>query len=334
MADLNELNSAGMTKIIGSDASGQETNPVDATPNRELKTAISGTLDDAATTAASEDSTAPVRITPQRAVHSNLRNQAGTEVGTATDPVRVDPTGTTTQPISAVALPLPAGAATSANQSTEITSLQLIDDIPHAQNAALSKGVPMMGQLDDVATTAATENNVAVPRITPQRAVHANIRDQAGAEFGTSGNPIYTNTNFTVVGGQLVPTITNKFRVRYSTTPATVVAAYSTVYTRSGTGLFFGFQLDFNSANISIRLTIDGGQVFEVILNDIKSFQFNDTSTTRMQMGGFWSTVGNTLDFSSKYAIPYASSVLIEVKRSDGTNHTMNQYMVFLTEDT
>jgi hypothetical protein len=37
-----------------------------------------------------------------------------------------------TQPVSAAALPLPSGAATSANQSTEITALQLIDDLRNA----------------------------------------------------------------------------------------------------------------------------------------------------------------------------------------------------------
>lgn len=42
----------------------------------------------------------------------------GTNVlGTAAHPVRVDPTGTTTQPISASSLPLPTGAATAANQT-------------------------------------------------------------------------------------------------------------------------------------------------------------------------------------------------------------------------
>jgi hypothetical protein len=38
------------------------------------------------------------------------------EAGTASDPLRFDPTGTTTQPISASSLPLPSGAATSAKQ--------------------------------------------------------------------------------------------------------------------------------------------------------------------------------------------------------------------------
>ena len=43
-----------------------------------------------------------------------LRKSDGTELGTNTDPVRTDPTGTTTQPVSAASLPLPAGAATEA----------------------------------------------------------------------------------------------------------------------------------------------------------------------------------------------------------------------------
>jgi len=50
----------------------------------------------------------------------SLRKAAGggsVAFGTNTDPVRTDPTGTTTQPISAAALPLPTGAATAALQT-------------------------------------------------------------------------------------------------------------------------------------------------------------------------------------------------------------------------
>lgn len=42
--------------------------------------------------------------------------------GTATNPIRVDPTGTTTQPISAAALPLPTGASTEATLAGVLTS--------------------------------------------------------------------------------------------------------------------------------------------------------------------------------------------------------------------
>lgn len=100
------------------------------------------------------------------------------------------PTDQTTIPVSAASLPLPAGAATSANQTTEITALQIIDDVPTAQNGALVKGVPIMGQLDDASTTAATEDAIAAARITAQRALHTNLRNNAGTEIGTTAAPI------------------------------------------------------------------------------------------------------------------------------------------------
>lgn len=83
------------------------------------------------------------------------------------------------------------------NDATAIASLQIIDDIAHSQNTSLNKGVPIMGQYDDVTTTLATENNVAVARITEQRALHSNLRDDNGDETGISTNPLY----ITPVGG-------------------------------------------------------------------------------------------------------------------------------------
>jgi hypothetical protein len=60
--------------------------------------------------------------------------------------------GGTAQPISAASLPLPTGAATSANQSTEITALQLIDNLPNTlgsttsgQSGALALGAVTTG---------------------------------------------------------------------------------------------------------------------------------------------------------------------------------------------
>lgn len=120
-------------------------------------------------------------------------NQGGNSASvTASNALKVD-SSAVTQPVSAASLPLPTGAATSANQTTEITSLQLIDDIPSGMNAAFSKGAPIMGQLDDTSTTAATEDNVAPVRITAQRAAHVNLRNNAGTEIATSANPLRTD---------------------------------------------------------------------------------------------------------------------------------------------
>jgi hypothetical protein len=81
------------------------------------------------------------------------------------------------------AVSLPTGASTSANQATLNTSIQILDDVPTAQNAAFSKGNPIMGQMDDAGTVSATEDNCSSVRITQSRAIHVNQRTSSGAEI-------------------------------------------------------------------------------------------------------------------------------------------------------
>lgn len=156
---------------------------------------------------------------------------------------------------------------------------------------------------------------------------------------GIETNPVNANSSGRLLvaadlsSGQLVPTITNKLRIRSNVGDISISTTYVTMFSRSGTGLFFGFQAGFDNADIQMRFTVDGGQVFELLLDDIRQFQFNDTSTGRTQMGGFLTTIGNVLDFSLKYAIPYATSVLVEMKAVSGTKKNKN-WIVFLTEDT
>lgn len=95
-----------------------------------------GVFNDGLSAVSSGQAAAP-RITAERGLHVNLRAAAGTEIGSASAPLRIDPTGTTpqpvtgtffqatqpvsgtffqaTQPILAASLPLPAGAATEAS---------------------------------------------------------------------------------------------------------------------------------------------------------------------------------------------------------------------------
>lgn len=132
--------------------------------------------------------------------------------------------------------------------------------------------------------------------------------------------------------GELVPTITNKFRIHSNVGDISLNTSYTTLYTRSGEGLFFGFQTGFNNADIIIKLELDTATVFELSLDEVREFQFNDTTTTRTQMGGFLTTIGNVLDFSSKFAIPYDTDLTISAKTGSGTHKNLN-WIVFLTED-
>lgn len=65
-----------------------------------LSAALVAQLDDISPAACPEQAICLARLTAQRALHTNLRTETGSEFGTATAPVRVDPTGTTTQPVS------------------------------------------------------------------------------------------------------------------------------------------------------------------------------------------------------------------------------------------
>lgn len=60
----------------------------------------------------------------------------------------------------------------------------------HTRNEAFKEAVAIGGELDDTATTAATEGNVSPVRITDTRAFHVNLRGATGNEFGLTGSPV------------------------------------------------------------------------------------------------------------------------------------------------
>jgi hypothetical protein len=68
-------------------------------------TPIAGVFDDTSTNTATENSAAVARITAQKGLHVNIRNASGTELATSGAPLRIDPTGTTTQPVSLASVP-------------------------------------------------------------------------------------------------------------------------------------------------------------------------------------------------------------------------------------
>lgn len=69
------------------------------TAGTTTETNVGGVFNDGLS-ALSSGNAAAARITPNRGVHVNLRNNSGTEIATSSNPLRIDPTGTTTQPVS------------------------------------------------------------------------------------------------------------------------------------------------------------------------------------------------------------------------------------------
>jgi hypothetical protein len=126
---------------------------------------IAGVFDDVASNTATENSAAVVRITTNKALHINLRNASGTEVGTAGAALRIDPTGTTPQPATqsgtwnitdiSGTVSLPTGASTAANQTTMIGHVDGLETLIGTTNTTLTT---IDGRVDGLETLIGTTN--------------------------------------------------------------------------------------------------------------------------------------------------------------------------------
>lgn len=131
------------------------------------------------TTSPSNPSTGQVgalQMTQLRGLHVNLRAAAGTEIGSSAAPLRIDPTGSTTQPVS--------GTVT-ANQGGAPWSQNITQFGGHAIVAA-ANGVPTVGLTDSTATAYSPSNVLftahggrAFTRVTKSLAITASQTNSA-----------------------------------------------------------------------------------------------------------------------------------------------------------
>jgi len=73
------------------------------------------------------------------------------EAGTSTDPLRTDPTGTTTQPVSAISLPLPTGAATETTLGTRLADATFTNRINTLGQKTMANSTPVVISSDQSA---------------------------------------------------------------------------------------------------------------------------------------------------------------------------------------
>lgn len=125
-----------------------------------------------------------------------------------------------TQPVSASSLPLPTGAATSANQSTEITSLATIAALSKAEDAPHSSGdtgVPMWAVRNDTGAVFAGSDGDYIPFAT----------DATGALRVDLNGTISTNNSTTsVLAGNAVFTGTSEDALNYNEIRISVISSH------------------------------------------------------------------------------------------------------------
>lgn len=124
--------------------------------------------------------------------------------GTSTNPLRTDPTGSTTQPVSAASLPLPTGASTLAEQQTQTTGLAAILaqlDVALSTRASQATLASILAALDVALSTRGSEATLADIRTALQiiddwdesdRAKVNPIVGQAGVAGGTGADSATT----------------------------------------------------------------------------------------------------------------------------------------------
>lgn len=172
------------------------------TPATSRVVMVGAEFDNTSPDSVDEGDAGALRMSANRSLYVNIRDNAGNERGLNVDAsgnigvtdaggtLTVDGTVAATQSgtwnVTNVSgtVSLPTGAATSANQSTEITALQLLDDIVHSGDAALSKYAVIGAVLDDTGTGTVTENQAHALRMTSARGLHVQAQANSGVDIG------------------------------------------------------------------------------------------------------------------------------------------------------
>lgn len=110
---VTAVSTANPLPITGTISVGSTTDESAFTAGTSTTGPIAGVFNDAVATLTSGQQ-GTIRSTTNRGLHINIRNAAGTEIATSSNPLRIDPTGSTTQPVSGT---VTANAGTNLNTS-------------------------------------------------------------------------------------------------------------------------------------------------------------------------------------------------------------------------
>ena len=139
------------------------------------------------------------------------------------------------------------------------------------------------------------------------------------------------------VSGVGCPSTTKKIRYDFNDDTVDIEDTLGTLFTRTGSGVFFEGVFDFDSSNIQVKFTVDGSDVvFDIEMNDLRDIQMPAASGQLQGAGGLeWENAGARLRFKPPCAIPYATSIKFEaIKIGGGPNKSMDRRLIVLTEET
>lgn len=179
--------------------------------------------------------------------------------------------------------------------------------------------------------------------------------DGTDTEVGTTGNRYNVDSAISSITGGLVLTTSKKLRyddMNAGTggvargTSIVLAAAATTIYSYSGTGVFYGFLVNLESSSSSsqnwqVNLLIDGEEIFNTTglnTSDFVSSNIYDYGTAGSREATVLGIemVDTVLYFqcSPQFPISYSTSVQIKVKVTAGSTKKFNAGLAILTKET
>jgi len=167
--------------VVQSVGAGAQVDKTAFTEGSGLLDVAGGVYNEAIGSDPTEDQAAALRITAKRGLHVNLRNVSGTEVATAGAPLRVDPTGSTTQPIS------DGGGSLTVDQPGNWSSN--VAQFGGSAVVAAAAGIPKVGLTDEAGAAFSDTNPLPVATVplgrTPVRRYTSAIASQTDVAVWT-----------------------------------------------------------------------------------------------------------------------------------------------------
>jgi len=130
------------------------------------------------------------------------------------------------------------------------------------------------------------------------------------------------------------PCFSNKLRHDIELTPIALTSSFQTIFLETGKGKLVGFVLDFTQNNVTVKLTIDGNVIFDVLATDILDIQLGVGNTMRETGGGpVWQNTDKKLGYIPLFPVAYDTDVKIEAKEESGPGVTFSRSIVNLTKE-
>lgn len=122
------------------------------------------------------------------------------------------------------------------------------------------------------------------------------------------------------------------FKLSRSNSDQSLSTSYSDVLSVTGEGVFLGMKLIFSNENVNVKLIVDGIDIFEMPVSELRDMNYE--SNTNTGMNRFFGGDGyGEFEFFPKDGIGYSTSLKIQVKKNQSWLINKQFHHIFYSEE-